>query len=233
MDDREQDRPEEVIVFLPCPARRALRKVQLAFAGVRLEILRRGPIRTPIRAVLHGDDGVTAIHVLTNAELSAELRERREPGLDPLAAFRIPAGATAGRIATVTDGDLRATLLDPILRGLAVSALVARAQVEVEEWEGREAEPGRLLVWLQKHGGDAALSDEERVWLESPVGSLPEEAWQADLPGQLGEVAHRLRLVADPTAIDVPGLLHSFGILQDELPAVLRRPDVAQSGDPE
>jgi hypothetical protein len=220
--DRPQNFAEDVVVFLPCPARRALRKVQLAFTGVRLEIVRRGPIRTPIRAVLHADDGATPIHVLTSAELSTELRKRKEPGMDPLAALRMPAGAIADRIADVTRGKLRPALPDPLLRGLALSALVARAQVEVEEWEGREAEPVRLLQWLVKHGGDAALSGQERGWLESPVGSLPEEAWQADLPRQLGDVAYVLGLVGDPTAVDVPGLLHSFGILQDELPAALR-----------
>lgn len=214
---------DEVFVFLPCPARRALRKVQLAHANVRLEIVRRGPIRTPIRAVLHHEHGLVPIHVLTSKELSTELRERREAGLDPLAAFEIPAGPVADHIAAVTGGELRPVRPNAVLRGLAVSALVARAQVEVEDWEGREHEPERLLAWLRKHGGHTALSDDELGWLEAPVGSLPEEAWQADLPGQLGEVAHRLGLVADPNAVDVPGLLHSFGILQEELPARLRR----------
>jgi hypothetical protein len=219
------DRVDDVIVFLPCAARRALRKVQRAHPDVRLEIFRRGPIRTPIRAVLHCDEGAggdVPIHVLTSAELSAELRERREQGLDPLAAFRIPAGPMADKIAAITGGELRGVRPDHVLRGLAVSALVARAQVEVEQWDGREAEPGRLMAWLEKHGGDAALSEEERTWLMSPVGSLPEEAWQADLPGQLGEIAHRLGFAEDPAAVDVPGLLHSFGMLQDVLPARLR-----------
>ena len=213
---------EEVLLFLSCPARRALRKVQQEFPDLRLEIRRRGPIRTPIHAVLRHPDGPVPIQVLSSAELSTELRRRREPGLDPLAAFLVGAGVLADRIAAVTGAEIRRVLPDPVLRGLAISALVARAQVEVEEWDGREHEPGRLLAWLEKHGGDAALSEEERRWLESPIGSLPEDAWKADLPGQLGEAAYRLGLVADASAVDVPGLLHSFGILQDELPSGLR-----------
>ena len=162
--------------------------------------------------------------MLTARELSAELRARRDPALDPLAAIRMPAGEIADRVAELTGGVLREARPHPVLRGLALSALVARAQVEVDEFDGREAEPARLLAWLEKHGGDGALDDAERAWLLAPVGALPDDAWAADLPGQLAKIAHGLGLVPDPQSVDVPGLLHAFGILQDELPGSLRTP---------
>jgi hypothetical protein len=208
----------DAIVFLPLPARRALQAIHEAYPRARLEIERRGPIRRPVRATLHVEEPVE-IEVLTDRELSAELRRRRDRSLDPLAAVRVPR-PWATRIAEVTGGRLH---VEPVARGLAVSALVARAQLESEQWDGRESEPQRLLAWLRTHGADAALTEEELGWLEAPVDELPAEATAADLAGELTALARQLRLVDELESVDVPGLLHAFGILQDELPGPLRR----------
>ncbi|MEM8885247.1 MAG: hypothetical protein AAGD14_14360 [Planctomycetota bacterium] len=209
----------EEIVFLPLPARRALRSLQQAFPQHRLEIFRRGPIRTPVRAVLHTDDGPVSMTVLSPRELSAELRRRQDRSLDPLAALRVP-GAWAARVAAATEGSRP---VDPVHRGLALTALVARAQLEDESWEGRAEEPARLLAWLERHDAEGALTEVERGWLLAPVDAMPEEALEAGFFEELTQLAVLLRVAPDLVSFDVPGLLNAFGILQDELPEPLRR----------
>ncbi len=136
----------EAIVFLPLPARRALQAIHRKYPGVHLEIERRGPIRRPVSATLHVESPVR-LEVLSDGELSAELRARRDASLDPLAAVRVRED-WAQRIAEATGGIVRSARPDPVLRGLALCALVGRLQTEEDEWEGREQEPQRLLRWL-------------------------------------------------------------------------------------
>jgi len=207
---------DDAIVFTPLPARRALQAVRKAFPDARLEIERRGPIRAPVRATLHAADEAVAIEVLTSRELSSELRVRRDPALDPLGALRLKDAAWARRIAEATGGVLRGGVPDPVLRGLALCALVGRAQAETGEWEGREEEPQRLLAWLERHGAANALSEEERAWLAAPVGGLPDRPGLVD---DLASHAYALGAVDSSEERNLPALLHALGYLADEIPA--------------
>jgi len=214
----------DAIVFLPLPARRALRRLSRAFSGARLEVERRGPIRRPVRATLHVDGATVSMHVLTDAELSAELRARRDPGLDPLGALRLADSAWASRVAEATGGTLREGGADAVRRGLALCALMGRWQAEIDSWEGREREPERLLSWLRRHDADGALSEAERAWLLAPVGEAKLETWVTGLRQALASHAYALDAVASPDETDVPTLLHALGYLADELPPLrLRR----------
>jgi len=214
----------ETIVFLPLPARRALHAVRRRFPDARLEIERRGPIRRPVRATLHAGDKAIEMEVLSDAELSNELRTRRDPTLDPLGALRMQDANWAERIAKATGGAVREPRPDAVLRALALAALLGRRQAETGEWEGREEEPQRLLFWLEGHGADAALSPRERAWLLSPVGEAKPEAWVTHLREALASHAYALGAVADPDETDVPKLLHAVGYLADEIPELRMRP---------
>jgi hypothetical protein len=208
----------EAIVFLRLPARRALQAIHRSYPDIHLEIERRGPIRRPVRAILHVESPVL-IEVLTDGELSAELRARRDASLDPLSAVRVRED-WAERIAEATGGTARVARPDPVLRGLALCALVGRLQTEEDEWEGREQEPQRLLSWLESHGADAALSEVERAWILAPVDALPYAAWSVGLPEALR--SHGRALGIDEP--DIPALMNALGYLADELPKVRMRP---------
>jgi hypothetical protein len=208
----------EAIVFLNLPARRALQAIRRAYPDIHLEIERRGPIRRPVSAILHVESPVR-LEVLSDGELSAELRARRDASLDPLAAVRVKED-WAERIAEATGGIVRSARPDPVLRGLALCALVGRLQTEEDEWEGREQEPQRLLRWLESHGADAALSDVERAWLLAPIDALPFAIWSAGLPEALRNHGRALG-IDEP---DIPALMNALGYLAEELPELRMRP---------
>ena len=210
-----------MLLFVPHPARRTVAAWQAALPEGACIVTRRGALRTIVKVTLHGS---IVLVPLTSGELSAELRARRDDTelLGALAAFRVSGDRDPALLAEAAPGWLREVDASPALRGLALCALVARVQAEDDEYEGREEEPARLLAWLEQHGAKNALSEEEREWLSTSIGALPEEARYASLPERFASHAFALGLVPSPEPGNLHELMSRFGFLSDELPAGLK-----------
>jgi hypothetical protein len=211
----------DAILFVPDGVRASLARMQAATPDTAWRIERRGIFRTVVRATLSVEERDVVLEPLSSGELSAELRERRDSSIDALAAFRLPGGALAARLEKAAGGWLRGVDRSPVLRGIALCALVARLRAEDEEYEGREREPYNLMDWLERHGAEIALSEEERGWICAPINSLPEEARYASLPERFASHAFALGIAASPEPGPLPELMSRFGFLSDELPSGL------------
>jgi len=212
-----------MIVFVPETVARTLAAWQQSVSDGEWTLQRRGLLRTIMGARLERSGAVLHLTPLTSGELSMELRGRRDDSdlQDALAAFHVGGSGPVETLAGAVGGWLRGTDPSPVLRGLALCALVARVEAEEEDYEGIEGEPGRLVGWLSRHGAEIALSEEEHAWLVAPIGKLPLVARYASLPDRLATHAFALGLVADPEAAGLPELMNSFGFLSEELPAGL------------
>jgi len=209
-----------VLLFVPHPVRRTVAAWQAALPEEACIVTRRGAFRTIVKVTLHGS---LVLVPLTSGELSTELRARRDDTelLSALAAFRVSGDWDPVLLAETAPGWLREVDASPALRGLALCALVARVQAEDDEYEGREEEPARLLKWLEQHGAEIALSEEEREWLTAPIDALPDEARYASLPERFASHAFALGLASSPEPGDLHELMSCFGFLSEDLPAGL------------
>ncbi len=210
----------DVVLFVPESARAAIARMEAALTGSHWMVERQGMLRSPVSAIMQMDGRRTVLDVLTSGELSAALREWRDPAIDALTAFRVD-GPHGAELAEASGGWLRGADPAPLLRGLALCALVARLRAERDNYDGRADEPRRLLGWLERHGAEVALSEEEHGWLTAPIDTLPEEVEFMSLPERLASHAYALGVVASPDPVDserLHELLNQFGFLQDELP---------------
>ena len=191
----------ETILFVPETARAALARMEAALPGSRWMVERQGMLRSPTSAIVE-IDGVRTV-------------------LDALGAFYVD-GPHGEALEGASGGWLRGGDASPLLRGLALCALVGRVRAEGDaDYEGRADEPRRLLEWLERHGADIALSEEERGWLREPIGSLPDEVAFMSLPERLASHAYALGILDSPDPLPearLPALLNEFGFLQSELP---------------
>jgi len=210
-----------MILFVPDSVRRAIRRMRSALPDSAWEVEYKGVFRTVVRARVTLGTHCFDLDPLSSGELSAELRALQDDEIDALAAFRVTGGGPAAALARAAAGWLREEDSSPTLRGLALCALVARVRAESEDYEGREEEPARLLAWLERHGAEIALSEEERTWLAAPIDALPDEAQYASLPERFASHAYALGLVPGPEAGDLPDLMSRFGFLSEQLPAGL------------
>jgi len=221
-----------MMLFVPETVGRTVATWQSMLTDVEWAVERRGMFRTIVRIVGVVDGATLELTPLTGGELSAELRARSDGELrEAMAAFRVTGSGSATRLAQAVNGWLRDTDPSPVLRGLALCALVARLRAEDDEYDGREQEPGRLLAWLERHGAQIALSEDEREWLLAPVDALPEEARDASLSERFVSHAFALGLVPTPEFGDLPGLMSRFGFLSDKLPAGLERRGIRPGRD--
>ena len=209
-----------MILFSPEAVARTVAAWRAALPDADWAIERKGVFRTIVDVTLEHDGASLRLTPLSSGELSAELRSRRDDVElhDALAAFRVDGAGPVDALVRAVEGWRRETDPSPALRGLALCALVARVQAEDDDYEGIEEEPARLLAWLERHGAAIALSEEERAWLTTPIGSLPLVAQYASLPDRLASHAFALGLVADPESAPLPELMSAFGFLSDALP---------------
>jgi len=210
-----------MLLFVPDPVRRTVAAWQAALPEGACIVTRRGAFRTIVRVTLHGS---LVLVPLTSGELSAELRARRDDSelRNAVAAFRVSGDWDPALLAETAPGWLREVDASPALRGLALCALVARVQAEDDDYEGHKGEPDRLLKWLEHHGAENALSEEEREWLIASIDALPEEARYASLPERFASHAFALGLVPSPEPGNLHELMSRFGFLSDALPTGLK-----------